>query len=1138
MGLHPDLEQRHSSTEIPDLDPLRRTLDANQDWYQDIVEHSQDLLCIHNLEGRLLSVNPAPARALGYSVDELLRTSMRELVVPEFRLQFDAYLAEVGRTGQSHGLINLITRAGERRVWRYYSTLRTEGVAHPIVRGIAHDITEQFRAEKSMREISEKLLSEVRKSEVTIRELQLFRTLLDNSNDAIEVLDPKTCRFLDVNAKACEDLGYSREELLSMKASDINTQMTEAAIETQREKLETNGSLVWESIHRRKDGITFPVEVSMKLVRLDRDYAIAVCRDLTERRMAESRLKATEERNQLVHERAPVGICWVESKTGRLLRVNPKYCEIVGRTEKDLLNRDFQSLTHPDDLPRNLEKLRQLRDGEIRSYEIEKKYFRPDGSVRWVHVEAAATCPEGQLPVWHMAIVQDVTERKRAKERLREFERVVENLEEMVVVVDRSYRYTLANKAFLRYWNLGEEQVVGHSVAEVIQQELFESVAQSKLDECFRGNVVKFEATIRYPTLGSRDISLSYSPVEGASGVERVACVMRDVTEQKKAELALRESEGRERSRAKELETVLEAVPVAVCIAHDRDCQRITGNWAAYEQLGLPQGSNISHSVVPDERPAFRLLENGVEVPPEMLPIQQSAATGKPVNRRELTLQFQDGSKKETIVKVVPLLNEEGQPRGAVAASVDVTELRMAGEALRQSEERFRVALKHSPITVFNLDLDLRYTWMYSSWPAEASESYLGKTPHAFFGREEGERVMENRRAVLKTGQGLRQLNEVHIKGNKRYLDTTIEPVFDLAGAVVGLTGASMDVTELREATDALREAQGKLTEEKLYLEHEIDTELGFGEIIGRSAALKEVMASVAKVATSDATVLLLGETGTGKELLARAIHRNSKRKDKGFIKLNCAAIPSGLLESELFGHEKGAFTGAIAKKLGRIELADQGTLFLDEIGEIPLELQPKLLRVLQDQEFERLGGNQTLKVNFRLVTATNRELRRSVEQREFRSDLYYRLNVFPIRMPPLRERREDIPLLIEHFLRKYAARMGKSITSIPAKTMEALVQWAWPGNIRELENFVERSVILTPGTVLQVPLSELLTPAAKGSGKTLRERERERILQALRECNGKMGGPEGAAARLGLKRTTLQSRLGPLGIDPSNFRD
>jgi formate hydrogenlyase transcriptional activator len=283
---------------------------------------------------------------------------------------------------------------------------------------------------------------------------------------------------------------------------------------------------------------------------------------------------------------------------------------------------------------------------------------------------------------------------------------------------------------------------------------------------------------------------------------------------------------------------------------------------------------------------------------------------------------------------------------------------------------------------------------------------------------------------------------------------------------------------------------------------------------------------------------LLLGETGTGKELLARAIHRNSKRKNNSFIKLNCAAIPSGLLESELFGHEKGAFTGAIAKKLGRIELADEGTLFLDEIGEIPLELQPKLLRVLQDQEFERLGSNQTLKVNFRLVTATNRDLRRCVEQREFRSDLYYRLNVFPIRTPPLRERREDIPLLIEHFWRKCAARMGKSITSIPAKTMETLVQWAWPGNIRELENFVERSVILTSGNVLQVPLSELVASVEHNNGQTLREAERERILKALRECNGQMGGPEGAAARLGLKRTTLQSRLRQLGIDPGDFRD
>jgi formate hydrogenlyase transcriptional activator len=300
--------------------------------------------------------------------------------------------------------------------------------------------------------------------------------------------------------------------------------------------------------------------------------------------------------------------------------------------------------------------------------------------------------------------------------------------------------------------------------------------------------------------------------------------------------------------------------------------------------------------------------------------------------------------------------------------------------------------------------------------------------------------------------------------------------------------------------TEELRLAKERLTEEKLYLEQTIDTELGFGEIIGRSRPLQEVMGKVAKVAPSDATVLLLGETGTGKELVARAIHRMSKRKDNSFVKVNCAAIPSGLLESELFGHEKGAFTGAVARKLGRLELADRGTLFLDEIGEIPLDLQPKLVRVLQDQEFERLGGTQTLKVDFRLVAATNRDLLNSVNRREFRSDLYYRLNVFPLRSPPLRERREDIPLLIEHFVRKYASRMNKSILSIPAKTMETLVQWAWPGNIRELENFVERSVILTPGPVLQVPLSELHAEPEPEESVTLHDKEREQILRALRE--------------------------------------
>ena len=331
-----------------------------------------------------------------------------------------------------------------------------------------------------------------------------------------------------------------------------------------------------------------------------------------------------------------------------------------------------------------------------------------------------------------------------------------------------------------------------------------------------------------------------------------------------------------------------------------------------------------------------------------------------------------------------------------------------------------------------------------------------------------------------------------------------------------------------------IAELKDKLAQEKLYLEEEIRGEMDFEGIVGQSSALRNVLRLVETVAPSDSTVLLLGETGTGKELIARAIHDRSRRKDRTFVKLNCAAIPTGLLESELFGHERGAFTGAISQKVGRLELADQGTLFLDEVGDIPLEIQPKLLRALQEREFERLGSTRTKKVDVRLVAATNRDLDKMIENGEFRQDLYYRLNVFPIRIPPLRERPEDIPLLVRYFAQKYGRRMEKQIESIPAAALKKLSAWHWPGNIRELENFVERAVILTRGTALEVPVSELKRlgtsipmPGARDSN------ERTEILRVLKETNGRVAGTNGAANRMGVKRTTLISRMKKLGIDP-----
>ncbi len=331
-----------------------------------------------------------------------------------------------------------------------------------------------------------------------------------------------------------------------------------------------------------------------------------------------------------------------------------------------------------------------------------------------------------------------------------------------------------------------------------------------------------------------------------------------------------------------------------------------------------------------------------------------------------------------------------------------------------------------------------------------------------------------------------------------------------------------------------IEELNARLSEEKVYLEDEIRTENRFEEIVGQSRALKAILKQVETVAPTDSTVMVYGETGTGKELLARAIHDLSSRRQGTFVKLNCAAIPTGLLESEMFGHEKGAFTGAIAQRIGRFELANHGTMFLDEVGEIPLELQTKLLRVLQEREFERLGSSRTIATDARLVAATNRNLEAMVEERQFRADLYYRLNVFPLTVPPLRDRREDIPLLVRYFVQQNARKMNRRITTIPSETMQALTRYDWPGNIRELQNFIERAVILSPGGALEAPVRELhRRGTAAAPAVTLAAAERDAILKALRESGGRVGGDQGAAARLGMKRTTLQAKMRKLEIEP-----
>jgi formate hydrogenlyase transcriptional activator len=409
----------------------------------------------------------------------------------------------------------------------------------------------------------------------------------------------------------------------------------------------------------------------------------------------------------------------------------------------------------------------------------------------------------------------------------------------------------------------------------------------------------------------------------------------------------------------------------------------------------------------------------------------------------------------------------------------------------------------------------------------------------------------------IKTFCNIPLVNRGRALGILSILRTTETPFSP--GDVDFLSRASGQIAIAIENALAYREIsqlKDKLAQEKLYLEEEIRSEMNFENIIGNSPALKHVLELVETVAPSDSTVLLLGETGTGKELIARAIHDRSRRKDRTFVKLNCAAIPTGLLESELFGHEKGAFTGAIIQKIGRMELADQGTLFLDEVGDIPIEIQPKLLRALQEREFERLGSIHTRRVNIRLVAATNRDLEKMIAAREFRSDLYYRLHVFPIRIPPLRERKEDIPQLVSYFVQKFAKQMQKKIEAISSAVMKGLMAWEWPGNIRELENFIERAVIITRGKSLEAPLGELRKTntielprsdqheTSQSPGDTTDSRndkisvvdeyerkQRDEIIRALTACKGRVGGADGAATRLGMNRTTFLSRMKKFGI-------
>jgi PAS domain S-box-containing protein len=534
-------------------------------------------------------------------------------------------------------------------------------------------------------------------------------------------------------------------------------------------------------------------------------------------------------------------------------------------------------------------------------------------------------------------------------------------------------------------------------------------------------------------------------------------------------------------------------------------------------------------------------LELGIWETPEAREkfVQQVQERGSVVNV-ETRLRRKDGSVR-TLLSSAEKLDIAGKECLLVASS-NITELVGAQQALRESEERFRNMADTAPVMIWITGTDKQCTYTNKRWldfTGRTAEEEQGFGWSRNIHPEDYERALE----TYLTNFEARQPFEMEYRlrrqdGEYRWIYDCGIPRFSADGSFLGYIGSCLDLTERKQSEDALRKAHDELHElknqleaENIYLQHELQQDERFGEIVGQSDAIKYVLFKVSQVAPTDSTVLISGETGTGKELVARAIHSASSRKDRPLIKVNCGALSPTLIESELFGHEKGSFTGAVGRKEGRFELANGGTIFLDEIGELPPELQVKLLRVIQEGEFDRIGGTRTIKVDVRIIAATNRNLKLEVEQGTFREDLWYRLNVYPITIPPLRQRKEDIPLLVEHFANMYAKKLGKVISSISPRVMQSLQAHLWPGNVRELANVIERAVIHTQGAVLQI--IDRFEPVAEEppTAQTLEEVEREYIIRTLDNTGWRIEGKYGAARILGLNPSTLRTRMLKLGI-------
>jgi PAS domain S-box-containing protein len=1101
-------------------------------------------------EGQVDFVNDRWSQFTGLALDEAFGRKWEAALHPDDRTRVVADWHSALKNGQATEYEARVRRADGEYCWWFIRNVPLRDETGKIVRwyGTAIDIEDRKQAEQALRKSEER-----------------WRSVFENSAIGVALADLKG-RFLATNHVFQAMVGYTDEELRAVNFLDLthedyrqaNRALIIDLLEGKRQQFQI------EKQYRRRDGSLIWVSNNVSLVpgseRVPR-FIMALTEDITERKRAEQALRRSQaylaEAQRLTktgswaYNPAAEKLNYWSDEMRRIFGLDPQRSDLPDREE-------FLQLMHPEDRDRFNERIEKAFRQKV-DFEQDFRVVLTDGTVKHIHGIGHPVLDETGNIIEYVGTDVDVTERKRAEEKLRQTE--ADLLEAQRISQTGSWKLdvssgtvTVSPQIFRIFGVKPDEDTStvefwlsrNHIEDQKRIQELFEKSVVQKID---------YEADYRIvlPDGAVKHLHAVGHPVLNESGdlVEFVGTAM-DITDRKHKEEALQRSEGYLAEAQKLTHTGSWAVRVPLL----ENAQRETGHefamlpgfgWNAsywskemYRIFGVdpgptpPSHTKVAERLHPDDAGYY-------------LTVVEQAIRDRTDFEIDYRLLLPNGAAKYIHVVGHPVVNTSGDVIELIGTAMDVTEQHEARAALETAFEQIKAeqtelrrmtdavaayiyVLRPDGTALFANQTVLDYTGL--TLEEVQREDHRTRVFHP----EDVERLRKERQVGLARGEPFElEQRALGKDGNYRWFLVRFNPLCDDHGNIIRWYATGTDIDDRKRAEERMRD-------ENLALREQIDQAFMFEEIVGSSPALQTVLSRIVKVAPTDSTVLITGETGTGKELIARAIHKHSQRSGQAFISVNCASIPSSLIASELFGHEKGAFTGAVQRRQGRFEMAHSGTIFLDEVGELPAETQIALLRVLQERQFERVGGNRTLPTDVRVIAATNRDLTAAIAAGTFRADLFYRLNVFPIEVPPLRKRKEDIPMLVEYFVKRYAEKTGKQICKIDNNTLELCQSYPWPGNIRELQNIVERSVILCSGDTFWIEktwLASVQPPRQALAGplpNTLQNQEREIIETALAQSKGKVAGPEGAAAKLGIPRSTLDSKIKQLGINKHRF--